>query len=85
MRRQQQLFGGDWTTEKLKRVQRYLAAYAKIMSKQKLRFAFAACQLSQQSALSTLFRFSKSKWNENRNQNRSRHSEKVKAWLLNHQ
>src|SRR5437899_2020397 len=35
----QQLFGGDWTTDKLERVRKYLIAYAKIMN-QKFRFAY---------------------------------------------
>lgn len=36
----QQEFGGDWTSEKLERVKKYLAAYATIMSKQKYQFAY---------------------------------------------
>jgi len=36
----QQRFGGDWTAEKLERVKKYLAAYAKIMTKQRFRFAY---------------------------------------------
>ena len=37
---QKQLFGGDWTEEKLQRVQKYLAAYTTILSKQPFRFAY---------------------------------------------
>jgi three-Cys-motif partner protein len=33
-------FGGNWTEEKLKRVKKYLAAYATIMNKQSFRFAY---------------------------------------------
>lgn len=33
-------FGGDWTEEKLKRVKKYLVAYARIMNKQSFRFAY---------------------------------------------
>ena len=33
-------FGGDWTSEKLERVRKYLVAYAAIMSKQRFRFAY---------------------------------------------
>jgi three-Cys-motif partner protein len=33
-------FGGNWTEEKLERVKKYLTAYAKIMSKQKFRYAY---------------------------------------------
>ena len=33
-------FGGNWTEEKLKRVEKYLKAYAAIMKKQKFRFAY---------------------------------------------
>ena len=33
-------FGGDWTEEKLKRVEKYLKAYATIMNKQNFRFAY---------------------------------------------
>ncbi len=33
-------FGGNWTEEKLKRVKKYLAAYAMIMNKQSFRFAY---------------------------------------------
>ncbi len=36
----QQEFGGDWTSEKLERVRKYLKAYATIMNKQKFRFAY---------------------------------------------
>ncbi len=35
-----QQFGGNWTTEKLERVRKYLVAYATIMRKQKFRFAY---------------------------------------------
>jgi three-Cys-motif partner protein len=35
-----QHFGGNWTIEKLNRVKKYLAAYAKIMSSQGFRFAY---------------------------------------------
>lgn len=37
---QRQLFGGDWTEEKLERVRKYLVAYATIMSKQRFKFAY---------------------------------------------
>jgi three-Cys-motif partner protein len=33
-------FGGQWTEEKLRRVKKYLVAYATIMNKQQFRFAF---------------------------------------------
>jgi len=33
-------FGGDWTTEKLERVRKYLVAYATIMNKHQFRFAY---------------------------------------------
>ncbi|MBU0462893.1 MAG: three-Cys-motif partner protein TcmP [Proteobacteria bacterium] len=33
-------FGGNWTEEKLKRVEKYLIAYATIMNKQNFRFAY---------------------------------------------
>ena len=33
---QNQYFGGDWTTEKLERVKKYLQAYVRIMNKQTL-------------------------------------------------
>jgi len=33
-------FGGNWTKEKLKRVEKYLKAYATIMNKQNFRFAY---------------------------------------------
>jgi len=33
-------FGGNWTEEKLKRLKKYLKAYAAIMNKQKFRFAY---------------------------------------------
>jgi hypothetical protein len=33
-------FGGDWTEEKLNRVEKYLKAYATIMNKQNFRFAY---------------------------------------------
>jgi three-Cys-motif partner protein len=35
-----QQFGGDWTQEKLKRVRKYLKAYATIMKRQPFRFAY---------------------------------------------
>lgn len=35
-----QAFGGDWTTEKLEHIRKYLVAYATIMNKQKFRFAY---------------------------------------------
>ena len=35
-----QQFGGGWTAEKLERIRKYLVAYAKIMQKQKFRFAY---------------------------------------------
>ncbi len=34
------LFGGDWTSEKLERVRKYLVAYATIMSRKRFRFAY---------------------------------------------
>lgn len=37
---QRQLFGGDWTEEKLERVRKYLVEYTKIMGKQPFRFAY---------------------------------------------
>lgn len=40
MKRTQQTFGGDWTSEKLERVRKYLVAYAKIMNRQQFRFAY---------------------------------------------
>lgn len=40
MTRTLQSFGGDWTTEKLERVRKYLKAYTTIMSKQNFRFAY---------------------------------------------
>lgn len=33
-------FGGNWTEQKLERVKKYLTAYAKIMSRQKFRYAY---------------------------------------------
>ncbi|MGD9202026.1 MAG: three-Cys-motif partner protein TcmP [Chitinispirillia bacterium] len=33
-------FGGNWTNEKLSRVQKYLTAYTKILKKQKFKFAY---------------------------------------------
>ena len=33
-------FGGNWTEEKLKRVEKYLKAYAIAMNKQNFRFAY---------------------------------------------
>lgn len=38
---QRQLFGDDWTEEKLERVRKYLVAYATIMSKQRFKFAYS--------------------------------------------
>lgn len=35
-----QQFGGDWTTEKLDRLRKYLAAYTKILSKQPFTYAY---------------------------------------------
>src|SRR2546421_510068 len=35
-----QLFGGDWTSEKLERVRKYLVAYAQIMKGKRFRFAY---------------------------------------------
>lgn len=35
-----QVFGGDWTEQKLKRVRKYLQEYAKIMNSQKFNFAY---------------------------------------------
>ena len=40
MKENKQNFGGDWTTEKLARVRKYLGAYTTIMSKQPFRFAY---------------------------------------------
>ena len=40
MRHNQQNFGGDWTTEKLERVRKYLSAYATIMRNQNFHFAY---------------------------------------------
>ncbi|MGI9165743.1 MAG: hypothetical protein ACR2G5_05060 [Pyrinomonadaceae bacterium] len=40
MKYSQQSFGGEWTSEKLKRVRKYLVAYATIMNKQKFRYAY---------------------------------------------
>lgn len=40
MKQSLQNFGGDWTTEKLARVRKYLVAYATIMRKQDFRFAY---------------------------------------------
>jgi three-Cys-motif partner protein len=37
---QQQLFGGDWTEEKLRRIQKYLSAYTTALSKQQFRTAY---------------------------------------------
>ena len=33
-------FGGDWTSEKLARLRKYLAAYSKIMAKQRFEYAY---------------------------------------------
>ena len=40
MRQNQQNFGGDWTTEKLERVRKYLSAYATIMKDRNFHFAY---------------------------------------------
>ena len=40
MRQNQQNFGGDWTTEKLERVRKYLKAYATIMKDRNFHFAY---------------------------------------------
>ena len=40
MKQNQQNFGGDWTTEKLERVRKYLRAYTTIMKDQNFRFAY---------------------------------------------
>jgi three-Cys-motif partner protein len=40
MKRDLQSFGGEWTSEKLVRVRKYLGAYATIMRKQHFRFAY---------------------------------------------
>ena len=40
MKQNQQNFGGDWTTEKLERVRKYLKAYATIMKRQNFHFAY---------------------------------------------
>jgi len=40
MKLAQQQFGGDWTAEKLNRVQKYLIAYAKIMARHNFNFAY---------------------------------------------
>jgi three-Cys-motif partner protein len=37
---QQQLFGGDWTEEKLRRIRKYLRAYTTALSKQQFRTAY---------------------------------------------
>lgn len=37
---QQQLFGGDWTEEKLRRIRKYLTAYTTALSKQQFRTAY---------------------------------------------
>ena len=36
----QQIFGGNWTVEKLEHVRKYLVAYTTIMNKQPFRFAY---------------------------------------------
>ena len=36
----QHQFGGEWTTKKLERVEKYLNAYMKIMNKQRFRVAY---------------------------------------------
>jgi three-Cys-motif partner protein len=38
--KQTQLFGGNWTEEKLEMLRKYLVAYSKIMNKQSFRFAY---------------------------------------------
>ena len=40
MKPSQRDFGGDWTTEKLERVRKYLGAYTTIMNGQNFRFAY---------------------------------------------
>jgi len=40
MNRSSQIFGGNWTEEKLERVRKYLVAYATIMNRQHFRFAY---------------------------------------------
>ncbi len=40
MKKAKQGFGGEWTTEKLERVRKYLSAYTTIMSHQTFRFAY---------------------------------------------
>ena len=40
MRKQTHSFGGDWTTDKLERLRKYLAAYMQIMKKQPFRVAY---------------------------------------------
>lgn len=40
MMTQQQLFGGDWTEEKLKRIRKYLSAYTTALSNQPFRTAY---------------------------------------------
>lgn len=40
MKQGQRNFGGDWTTEKLERVRKYLAAYTTIMNKYPFHFAY---------------------------------------------
>lgn len=35
-----QLFGGNWTEDKLERVKKYLSAYTKIMNKHPFKFAY---------------------------------------------
>lgn len=40
MERPSQIFGGNWTEEKLERVRKYLVAYATIMNRQNFRFAY---------------------------------------------
>src|SRR5258708_1369148 len=40
MERVSQIFGGNWTAEKVEGVRKYLAGYSTIMKKQKFRFAY---------------------------------------------
>ncbi len=40
MDKTRQRFGGDWTEEKLRALDKYLAAYTTIMAKKKFRFAY---------------------------------------------
>lgn len=38
--KQTNLFGGDWTEQKLEMLRKYLVAYATLMNKQPFRFAY---------------------------------------------